>query len=348
VGAVNGLPELAIAVDGGGSKTDVVALDAEGRILAAARGAGSNPQVTGLATAVGIVGALVDEVRAAAGPHRLVRLGLYLAGLDLPAELVAFRRALTDTTWAAGLPEAAVVLDNDLFALLEAGTDSPDAVAVVCGTGINAVGRAADGRTARFPALGAISGDWGGGGQLGQQALWHAARAADGRGPRSVLERLVPEAFGVPTVMDVIEGLHFGRIPDRRIAGLSPLLFAAARAGEAPALADLARQADEIVVLARTALERLGLTAVPVPVVLGGGVLAADEPLLMDAVRAGLAAAAPAAHLELVTAPPIVGAVALVLRALGAGPAAARAAKEAILAGTSGTSDQEVVGAVAG
>ena len=77
------------------------------------------------------------------------------------------------------------MLDNDLFALLEAGTDSPDAVAVVCGTGVNAVGRAADGRTVRFPALGSISGDWGGGGQLGMQALSHAARAVDGRGPRS-------------------------------------------------------------------------------------------------------------------------------------------------------------------
>lgn len=330
MGAVNGATELAIAVDGGGSKTDVVALDREGRVVAAARGGGSNPQVTGLAASVALVGALVDQVRAEAGPHRLVRLGLYLAGFDLPAELAAYRAALADTTWASGVPDDAIVLDNDLFALLEAGTDSPDAVAVVCGTGINAVGRAADGRTARFPALGMISGDWGGGGQLGAQALWHAARAVDGRGPRSVLERLVPEALGVATVMDVIEGVHFGRIPERRIAELSPLLFAAARAGEARALADIARQADEIVVLARTALARLDLLQSAVPVVLGGGVLAAAEPLLLDGIRTGLARVAPAATLELVTSPPIVGAVALVLDALRAGPEAAARARAAI------------------
>jgi N-acetylglucosamine kinase-like BadF-type ATPase len=330
VGAVTGLPELAIAVDGGGSKTDVVALDASGAILAHARGGGSNPQVTGLPAAMSVLGDLVHRVREAAGPRRLVRLGLYLAGLDLPAEIAAFRAVLGEASWAAGVPGDATVTDNDLFALLEAGTDSPDAVAVVCGTGINAVGRAADGRTARFPALGMISGDWGGGGQLGLQALWHAARAEDGREPPSVLQRLVPELFGLGTVREVTEGLHFGRIPQRRIADLSPLLFAAARAGEALALEDVAHQADEIVLMATTALQRLDLGAAPVPVVLGGGVLAAGDPLLLDRVRDGLALRAPRAHLELVTAPPIVGAVGLVLRALGADPAAATLARTAV------------------
>jgi len=327
---VTGLPEIAIAVDGGGSKTDVVALDAAGRILSHARGGGSNPQVTGLPAAMTVIGDAVGRAREAAGPHRLVRLGLYLAGLDLPAEIAAFRAALDTAPWAAGVPEHATVTDNDLFALLEAGTASPDAVAVVCGTGINAVGRAADGRTARFPALGMISGDWGGGGQLGMQALWHAARAEDGREPASVLQRLVPELFGLGTVREVTEGLHFGRIPQRRIADLSPLLFAAARAGEPLALADVAHQADEIVLMAVTALRRLGLTTAPVPVVLGGGVLAAADPLLLDRIRDGFAVDAPNAHLELVTAPPIVGAVALVLRALGAGPGAAVRARAAL------------------
>jgi len=84
--------------------------------------------------------------------------------------------------------------------------------------------------------------------------------------------------------------------------------------------------------MARTALQRLQLLDAAVPVVLGGGVLAADEPLLMDAIRVRLAAVAPAASLELVTAPPIVGAAALVLDAAGALPEAARLARAQILA----------------
>ncbi|MFC7586672.1 hypothetical protein ACFQYP_25240 [Nonomuraea antimicrobica] len=37
---------------------------------------------------------------------------------------------------------------------------------------------------ARFPALGRISGDWGGGQGLAEEALWHAIRAEDGRARR--------------------------------------------------------------------------------------------------------------------------------------------------------------------
>ncbi len=43
---------------------------------------------------------------------------------------------------------------------------------MVCGAGINCVGVREDGTTVRFAALGHISGDWGGGGHLWQEAMW--------------------------------------------------------------------------------------------------------------------------------------------------------------------------------
>ena len=55
------------------------------------------------------------------------------------------------------------MVDNDTFAVLRAGTERGWGVAVVCGAGINCVGVSPDGRHARFPALGTITGDWGGG-----------------------------------------------------------------------------------------------------------------------------------------------------------------------------------------
>jgi N-acetylglucosamine kinase-like BadF-type ATPase len=320
-------PEIGIAVDGGGSKTDVIAVGADGTVLAHSRGRGSNPQVFGLDAAAAVVFGLISDVRAKAGPHRLGRVSIYLAGMDLPAEIAAFRNRAEREAAVGGLT-GDLEVENDLFALLRAGAASPDAIAVVCGTGINAVGRRADGATARFPSLGSISGDWGGGGTLGMQALWHAARSADGRGPKSVLESLVPAAFAVSTVMEVIEGLHFGRIPHRSIAHLTPLLFAAARAGDQPALAEIERQAAEIVTMAATAMRRLGLLAAAPAVVLGGGVLAANDPLLLGPVRSGLAAVAPGATVDLVTVPPVVGAVLLLLDGMGAASGSLERARE--------------------
>jgi N-acetylglucosamine kinase-like BadF-type ATPase len=324
--------EVVLAVDGGGSKTDVVAIGPDGALLAHARGAGSNPQVIGLGPAVELVLGLIDDVRGAAGDPAVARIGIYLAGLDLPEEIVAFRAAVEATGRLAGCTGSRLLLDNDLFALLRAGAATPDAVAVVCGTGINAVATRADGATARFPALGPVSGDWGGGGDLGMRALWHAARSADGRGPKSVLEPLVTGFFGAASIMDVVEGLHFKRIPGRAIASLTPILFEAARRGDPLALADIERQAEEIVTLARVAMGRLGIQDRVPRIVLGGGVLAAADPLLLDPVRAGLAVVAPRAELALVRTPPIVGAALLVLEAEGASSVALAAARAAIVA----------------
>ena len=128
---------------------------------------------------------LVAKARAAAGMDNTElfdRADIFLAGADLPAEVDALTSAIKAHEWTPTLR-----VDDDTLALLRTGTDLPDAVAVVCGAGINCVGRAADGRMARFPSLGDISGDWGGGGHLASLALWHAIRGEDGRGPATAL-----------------------------------------------------------------------------------------------------------------------------------------------------------------
>ncbi|WFR68415.1 BadF/BadG/BcrA/BcrD ATPase family protein [Curtobacterium flaccumfaciens] len=290
----SGRGDVVLAVDGGGSKTDVVAIALDGTLVGHARGPGSNPQSRGW----DVAGPILDDVRArvvgALGARRILTTHVYLAGLDLHDELVAATDALAHWDEDGGAPD---VLDNDLFALLRAGTLSPDAAAVVCGTGINALAVRADGATARFPAIGDVSGDWGGGAYLGSRALWHAARADDGRGPATALTEAVPAAVGLGSVREVIEAVHFGRLDQRVYNRLCPVLFEVAEAGDAVAAAVVARQAEEISLLASVALGRLGLAGsatAPVPVVLGGGVLAARDALLVDGVVSGLAERVPA------------------------------------------------------
>lgn len=186
---------------------------------------------------------------------------------------------------------------NDTFALLRAGLPvgaEPRGVAVVCGAGINCVGMTPDGRTARFPAIGRISGDWGGGGGLADEALWFAARAEDGRGEPTELARALPAHLGLDSMASLIEAMHLGRVPAGRRHELTPVLFAVAAAGDPVALSLVHRQADEIVAMASVALGRLGLLDEEVPVVLGGGVLAARHPQLNDRIAARLADRAPA------------------------------------------------------
>jgi len=161
----------------------------------------------------------------------------------------------------------------------------------------------------RFPALGELSGDWGGG--------------EDGRGQRTTLQRLVPEHFGLRSALAVVEAIHLGLVGRDRVLELSPLVFSAAETGDHVAMRIVARQADEVVTMAGTAIRRLGLGGDDVDVVLGGGVFRRDDPAFLERIRAGIAKVAPAATVRQATAPPVVGAALLGLDRLGAAPAAA-------------------------
>ncbi|KQM82755.1 N-acetylglucosamine kinase [Agromyces sp. Leaf222] len=324
MGALSG---VIVAVDAGGSKTDAVALTIDGELVAHARGGGSSPHFEGLGEAVAVVDGLVRSV---AGRSRVVHAGLYVSGLDLPIEVEQYAAAVAGFDWAGDSTTVA----NDLYALLRAGTDEPDAVAIVCGTGVNAVGVRADGADVRFPSLGGLSGDWGGGSGLGEQALWHAARDVDGRGPRTALTTAIVDRLGVASVQALIEDLHFGRRDSNDLAALAPAVFEAARSGDAVAAELVDRQADEIVAFARACVTRLGLADRAIPIVLGGGIIRAADPRLISGITSGLAVVAPRARIEMLDASPIVGASLLALATAGASPEALERARSAVARGT--------------
>jgi N-acetylglucosamine kinase-like BadF-type ATPase len=324
-----------LAIDGGNSKTDVALVAHDGTLLASARGPGINAHEVGVDQTVLILDAVVKQAadrldrrfrRYRSGPGWVAQHTVAcLANADLPEEEAEHATAVQAQGWSA---TATVV--NDTFAILRAGLPDGSSgagshwgVAVVCGAGINCVGVAPDGRVTRYLALGTISGDWGGGYGLGLEVLWHAMRAEDGRGRDTVLAGYLTSHFGVERVEDVTIGIHKGKIPDDDLIGLAPLLLRAADEGDPVARTVVSRLADEISVMAITAMRRLGLTTLATPVVLGGGVLTARNRLLMSGITRQLAAAAPAAEVRVIDVPPVAGAALLGLDHVNASPAAA-------------------------
>ncbi|QKW00531.1 N-acetylglucosamine kinase [Streptomyces sp. NA02536] len=304
---------LILAVDAGNSKTDVAVVNHDGEVLATARGEGFRPPAVGLDTAMSALTATVTRALATAGTPTVSHVSACLANADLPIEEEQLTAALTHRGWGT-----TVDVRNDTFAILRAGVTEPRGVAVVCGAGINCVGMHPDGRTARFPALGRFSGDWGGGWALAEEALFHAARASDGRGEPTALAHALPRHFGLPDMPALIEALHLGHVAPARRHELAPVLFAVAATGDGVALTIIDRQAEEIVTMAVVALTRLGLLDEPTPVLLGGGVLAARDPRLEGRIRALLAERAPEAEPRVVTSRPVLGAALLGLDRMGA------------------------------
>lgn len=316
-----------LAIDGGNSKTDLVLLSTDGNVHGAVRWSSLSHQVLGVGGAVAAMTSAIDRVCDVAGVPRtrpVARLGMFcLAGLDLPVDDRDVGRALEGERFVEQL-----VLRNDTFAVLRAGSAGHWGVAAVCGAGMNCVGAAPGGEWLRFPALGPISGDWAGGGHwLGLRALGAAVRADDGRGPATVLRDVVPACYGLSSPDSVTEAIYTGKLSKRRLVELGRPVSQTAAEGDAVATHLLYEVADELVAMVDATVVRLGLADLEVPVVLGGGIFDGPGGLFAARVRDGILRAAPRADLRRLDAPPVVGAALLGLDAVGRSPEAEQAVR---------------------
>ena len=181
-----------LAVDGGNSKTDVALVSEDGRLLAAVRG--GSVSIRPSASRRGWSGWRCS--------WRLSGPGRAGPAADGRADVAAYaRRRRRHAMRRPGRTRVAGVradrgLRNDAFEVLRSGTDRGWGVAIIGGGG-RRPRRRTDGRTARLDALGAFSGDWGGGTDVGWAAVAAVVRDRDGRGPGTSLARIVPAHFGL-------------------------------------------------------------------------------------------------------------------------------------------------------
>ena len=309
-----------LAIDAGASKVDAVLLARDGSVLGAARHrAYANFNLNHQPP----LGALDAAIRKADGvPPRslpVAEVGIYcMAGADLPLDDRRITRQVRGQGWTR-----TVVLRNDTFAVLRAGTDRGWGVAVVAGSGLNCAAVGPGGRVVRFPSLGDTSGDRAhGGGWLGRAALGAALRGRDGRGPRTELERLVPAHFEMARPAKVMEALYVGTLSERRLHELVPLVFKAARSGDEVSRGLIDELADEIVANANAAIRRLHIASRSFEVILGGGVFRSRDAGLFSRIRRGINALAPHAEMRRLDAPPVLGAALLGLDQVRANKAA--------------------------
>jgi N-acetylglucosamine kinase-like BadF-type ATPase len=314
---------IVLAVDGGNSKTDVALLNTRGKVLAAVRGPGSSPHMLGLEGSMRIVDELIDRACEEAGllrsGRRVAEYGAwFMAGADLVAEERALQRGI-DRLGRCSHNSVA----NDTFAILRAGADEGWGVAAVVGAGINCVGLAPDGRRARFLSLGRVSGDWGGGADIGLAALGVAVQSEEGRAGATRMRRDVADHFRQRRASDVAIAFHQRRFEHDRLRELAPIVIAAAHTGDAAAIDILDHQVDEVVSWIGGAIRRLRIARLEVPVVLGGSILAALPQRFIDRIEAGVHGISASAHCTVCRDRPVVGAALAALDLGGADHAAA-------------------------
>jgi N-acetylglucosamine kinase-like BadF-type ATPase len=294
---------LLLGVDVGGTRSTAMLVDGRGALVARTDGGPGNYQSIGVAAARASLDALTAPVLAAAGSCPIEGAAYGVAGADRAKDYAAIEALLPP------LPSRRVLV-NDSELVLRAGTRDGVGVALVSGTGTNAVGRNRDGAVARVGGFCDELGDFGSAGDLGREALRLAMRGREGRGAPTVLYEMLCDALGVAVLEDVMDRWMNG--DGRDLGALAPLVFEAATTGDAVARGLLERAGEELALAGRLVCERLFRADEPVTVVLGGSVLQrGSDPTLVLALARALARARPGVRVVKLRADPIVGALLL-------------------------------------
>jgi N-acetylglucosamine kinase-like BadF-type ATPase len=300
---------IVVGIDGGGTKTDLIAVDSRGRFLGRHRGGPSNLHGLGVQE---VSRALESQVRSLVGTHGDpdVLVAACLAGIDTDAMRADLGAALHSRE-----PRWRWLVDNDATAAWWGafGGRSPGVV-TIAGTGAVAYARTAT-RTARAGGWGALLGDEGSGYSVGRAAVIAVLRAADGLGPATALRGVLLGELRLAECHELIDHVHV-EMSFADVAALAPLVVAVAQDGDAVAQGIVRRAADALVELADAAATRVLDDGAPVPVdaAFVGGL--AHSPHVRRVLRERLAASQVCRWVE-PTATAAVGAVLLGAAELG-------------------------------
>lgn len=254
-------------VDGGGTHTRAVIVDGEGRELARGEAGGA------------VVSAEAPG-RSARAVAQAVRAAAERADVPLPVDVLwaglagagtrEARVAVTEELRPLGVAER-VVVGTDVEAAFHDAFGQGPGVLLIAGTGSIAWARGASGEAVRVGGWGERLGDEGSGFAIGTAALRAVARAADGRGPGTLLVDAVLEGLALDRVDTLVPWAAKASKGD--VAGLVPLVARAAAEGDAVAAGLLGEAVPALCDHLRAVLERAGPWPRPPELVLWGGLL---------------------------------------------------------------------------
>jgi len=263
--------KLALGLDGGGTKTHGVLIDAQGGILAQSRSGPSNPMRVGFGGALASVceAARLALQNAGALADDLAALSAGLAGTGQPEAAQRMKNLL-----ATEFPQVLVHVCTDLDLTLEATGDGP-AIVLLAGTGSAAVGRDRTGEVARVGGLGPLLSDEGSAYDIGRRAAMREMREFERNRANSSLGDRILSQLGLSSW----EELRSRAIaaPDDVFPRVFPIVAAAAENGDQAARELLQVAALELGRLVDDLVERLQLRNEKFLLVKSGGMLGSSS-----------------------------------------------------------------------
>lgn len=298
-------PTYKIGVDGGGTKTDLILVDAAGNVLARHTGPGSNPNhLGGVAARTVLQDALaallssstVSQLEGAISHTLLCMAGTPAFWQEVAAELKTYGTVSTTT---------------DAAPVLELATGGGPGMVLHAGTGSFIAARAPDGNVHYAGGFGWKLGDPGSAFDVARRAVATGLLELQGWVPATALREALIEHTGLRQPSAITRFFHQDPQANSRLAAFAPRVCELAGEGCPPAQAALAASLQGLVELARTVGEKLfGATRVPCGI--SGALL--NSPAAIFALKALAESHGWRAELSFLSDPPIEGVRRLLLK----------------------------------
>ncbi len=301
---------LFLGVDGGGTKTFVVIIDEEKKVVAEGLSGASNPVRVGIENAVTNISEAVsiacDKINQ--NPANIIAVTLGLAGVRREDLRLRIRERISRNLKIRSIE---VVTDAEI-ALYGAVKENPGLV-VIAGTGSICLGKNASGEKFSAGGWGPLAGDEGGGAGIAREALHAIAKASDNRGSQTILTEKAMDYFRAGKPDDLVLAIYAPQIDNLKIAGFAKFVVKAAREGDKVALKIMENAGRELGIAATAVIRHLKLENEEFPIAKVGSVFKAKKIItkpLMETIKK----VAPKAYLIKPLLPPAVAAAHLAIK----------------------------------
>lgn len=306
-----------LGVDGGGTKTRAVLTDGDCNTIGEGLAGPSNPLRVGVAEAAKAVREAAEQACEAAGVRR-VEVSAAEVGLA-GVKRADLRARMKEAVSGLGFGAVEVVTDADIA--LHGATGGGPGLVIIAGTGSICCGMNPRGRRLCAGGWGPIAGDEGSGSWIARRGLQAAAKATDGRGPRTPLAEAACDYFKVSKPDDLALAIYAPNMTNQRIAGFARNVVEAAKRRDPVSRLILSDAGRELGQTACSVVRRLRMRREAFRVGCVGGVFNAGD-LILTPLREEIESVAPRALLAAPALAPA-EAAARMARALLAGERAA-------------------------
>ncbi|WP_409343877.1 N-acetylglucosamine kinase [Paenibacillus sp. MBLB4367] len=239
--------KLVLGIDGGGTKTEALALDQNGDLLLRLTGESTNPHAVTFPKAMRNLGELLDAALAspAIQGFDLTAAALGLSGVSTEEEQRAVQRYLQDYQKERQMTFDVSLLHDAQIALM-ATLGREEGIIAISGTGSIVFGLSPEGERYRVGGWGHLLGDEGSGYEIGLRTLRTIMRSFDGIIPPTRMTDLLLEAYGFSSLAELKPYIYNDSIQKSDIAKFAEICIRASEDDDKAAVNILLYAAGEL------------------------------------------------------------------------------------------------------